>query len=415
MEVETGFEPVYGDLQSPASPLGHSTTVRLSHIENNGADDGVRTRDLNLGKVPRYQLRYVRMWVKVSAGGECAPISRKGRPKVGAMKEIFWMNGLSATEILEVVNSPDALDRDGFWALHVTYEGEWTCARLGNIQEKPFAHYKWIVDSSPWNSSHSEEEYIEYVESIRNSIVDGDVYQVNACRLLQRKIQLPDDGLRGLFAVMQKNNPAPFASYFNIGEIEVASASPERFLELKTINGKIQLTSSPIKGTSRIPEFGEKDRAENIMIVDLMRNDLGEISESGSIEVPRLLDIEEHPGLFHLVSDVIGTLSTPLSKISEILPAGSISGAPKSAAKKIITTHENQRGSYCGILGYIRRENGEITGQLSVGIRLFFVKNGDLCFGTGAGITWASDSRGEWEETKLKAERLIAIADGRHE
>jgi len=149
------------------------------------------------------------------------------------------------------------------------------------------------------------------------------------------------------------------------------------------------------------------------MIVDLMRNDFGRICESGSVKVTELFRTEKHPGLRHLVSDVTGTLTGQMrwSQILEALaPAGSISGAPKSAALRIINTHEQvMRGPYCGAIGWVQGDRAEIA----VGIRTFWRTNKDvLHFGTGAGITWASDAGAEWEETRLKANHLLSIAGG---
>jgi para-aminobenzoate synthetase component 1 len=150
--------------------------------------------------------------------------------------------------------------------------------------------------------------------------------------------------------------------------------------------------------------------AENVMIVDLMRNDLGAICKNGSVSVPRLLASEPHPGLVHLVSDIEAELRDEItwSEIfSSLQPPGSISGAPKSSAVSVINEHESARGPYCGALGWVQGDQCE----LSVAIRIFF-KDELLRFGTGAGITWSSDAASEWEETQLKARRLISIAGG---
>jgi para-aminobenzoate synthetase component 1 len=148
------------------------------------------------------------------------------------------------------------------------------------------------------------------------------------------------------------------------------------------------------------------------MIVDLMRNDLGQICIPGSIAVPDLLRDEEHPGLSHLVSDVTGQLQDGVTWkeiLDALLPAGSISGAPKSAAKRIISELEAvPRGPYCGALGWVHGDQA----VLSVAIRIFWREADYLHFGTGAGITWSSDARAEWEETQLKGERLISIVGG---
>jgi para-aminobenzoate synthetase component 1 len=205
-----------------------------------------------------------------------------------------------------------------------------------------------------------------------------------------------------------KNNPAPWASYFEAPGLMIASASPELFLS--RIGSMVK--SSPIKGTqpTNSHTFGSKDQAENVMIVDLMRNDLGQICKSGTVEVPRLLSSEEHPGLQHLVSDVEGELLDNISWreiLTALSPPGSVSGAPKSSATQVIATNEIPRGPYCGALGWVEGNHG----VLSVAIRTFW-KDSHLNFGTGAGITWGSDASAEWEETQLKARRLISIAGG---
>jgi para-aminobenzoate synthetase component 1 len=146
------------------------------------------------------------------------------------------------------------------------------------------------------------------------------------------------------------------------------------------------------------------------MIVDLMRNDLGKICINGSVEVTRLLASEDHPGLQHLVSDVEGDLHQGISwaNIFEALsPPGSVSGAPKSSALSVIHENEKARGPYCGALGWVQGDRA----ALSVAIRIFW-KDQKIHFGTGAGITFSSDSSNEWNETELKADRLVKIASG---
>ena len=232
-------------------------------------------------------------------------------------------------------------------------------------------------------------------------------YQVNACRQLSVPIE-GERTLRGLFSQILINNPAPWAAYLEIPGLNIASASPELFLKR---TGECVRTS-PIKGT-QLPgqsHFGAKDIAENVMIVDLMRNDFGAICENGSVSVPRLLASEPHPGLVHLVSDIEGELRHGISWdeiISSLHPPGSISGAPKSSAISVIQNNELARGPYCGTLGWVQGKSCEI----SVAIRIFW-KDDALRFGTGAGITWGSDPSDEWEETQLKARRLISIAGG---
>ena len=316
------------------------------------------------------------------------------------------MGGRLATDLIEVSHDPVCLEDGGFWAVSTTFENEFTAAKFGTVIDAPFPTTSWIPMQGSWSSSLNSDEYIEYVERIREAVADGWVYQVNACRRLAHH----DDGqsLRGLFSEILENNPAPWACYFEVPGVMIASASPELFLSR---NGST-VKSSPIKGTlpTNSQQFGAKDQAENVMIVDLMRNDLGQICKSGTVEVPRLLSSEEHPGLQHLVSDVQGQLLEGISWaqiLTALSPPGSVSGAPKSSATRVISENEIARGPYCGALGWIQGDQA----ALSVAIRIFW-KDSQINFGTGAGITWSSDARAEWEETQLKAKRLISIAGG---
>jgi para-aminobenzoate synthetase component 1 len=318
------------------------------------------------------------------------------------------MGGVLARDLIEVSSDPSCLADGDFWAISTTYEGEFRAAKFKTITTESFPTVSTTARvSGKWESGTSESEYIKYVEKIREEIASGGVYQVNACRRLSIKSSATLDLA---FANILKSNPAPFASYLRFSDMEIASASPELFL---TRDGD-QIKTSPIKGTKRSvsEKFGNKDRAENIMIVDLMRNDLGQICIPGSIAVPDLLRDEDHPGLSHLVSDVTGQLRSGITWaeiFTALLPAGSISGAPKSAAKRIISESEpTARSTYCGVLGWVHGDQA----VLSVAIRTFWRESEFIHFGTGAGITWSSDARAEWEETQLKAERLISIIGG---
>ena len=316
------------------------------------------------------------------------------------------MNGRLATGLTEISDDPRSLEDGGFWAVTTTFEGQFRAAKFEEVIDAPFPVTDWNLVEGKWHSSTSEAAYVNYVKRIQELIAQGWVYQVNACREIS--IDIDDRNLRGLFSAILKNNPAPWSSYLEIPGINIASASPELFLK----RAATMVKTSPIKGTAPVGvhEFGLKDRAENVMIVDLMRNDLGQICKTGSVKVPRLLSTEEHPGLVHLVSDIEGELREQISWaeiINSLSPAGSISGAPKSSAISVISENESKRGAYCGVLGWVQ---GDLC-ELSVAIRIF-TKDDKLRFGTGAGITWASNPEAEWEETQLKARRLIAIAGG---
>jgi len=316
-----------------------------------------------------------------------------------------------ATEFIEVSSDPDVLNDGNFWAVATTFEGDLTFIRFAKITKAEFPQIDWAPSQiDKWRTTLDREGYCTYVENIRNAIAEGNVYQVNACRQIFH--ESVKGSLAGLFSQILLHNPAPFASYLSIPGLEIASASPELFLSRE---GK-KIKTSPIKGTKKLGSavFGDKDQSENIMIVDLMRNDLGQICEAGSIDVENLLRSEEHPGLTHLVSDVVGNIKSDVtwSQIFKAtLPPGSVSGAPKSSALTLISTQEKSpRSYYCGALGWVHGDRA----VLSVAIRTFFKTSDDvLRFGTGAGITWGSEPHAEWEETELKARKLISIAGGK--
>jgi para-aminobenzoate synthetase component I len=218
----------------------------------------------------------------------------------------------------------------------------------------------------------------------------------------------------GLAALLARGNPAPHAGLLRLPGIEVVSASPETYL----CRDGDRITSRPIKGTGRTAaDMAEKDAAENVMIVDLVRNDLGRISRTGSVTVPALLAVETHPGLAHLVSTVSGLLVEGVGWpeiFAATFPPGSVTGAPKSSALTLIRALEPvPRGAYCGAFGWVDADTR--TADLAVAIRTFARADGMLTFGTGAGITWGSDPEAEWQETELKASLLLRLASRRDE
>lgn len=308
-------------------------------------------------------------------------------------------------------HEPSVLDGSGWWAVVHTYEGEFTAARFATVTERDLPPGRWKgVDEGEWSTSMSRTEYVDAVESVRASIAAGDVYQANICRVLSADIPADAD-LAGLAAALHHLHPAPHAGSVVLPEFDVGvvSASPELFLRKK----ERILESSPIKGTARrVEELLDKDSAENVMIVDLVRNDLGRVCEPGSINVPSLLTVEPHPGLVHLVSTVRGILRPDVGWeqiLAATFPPGSITGAPKSSALRIIDELEpTPRGPYCGAVGWVDADAG--TAELAVGIRTFWAEGDTLKFGTGAGITWGSDAQAEWDETVLKADRLLHVA-----
>ncbi|HSO65348.1 MAG TPA: chorismate-binding protein [Ornithinibacter sp.] len=310
----------------------------------------------------------------------------------------------------------------GFWVVVLTFEGHLTAVRMDQVtQEAPphpsAADAAWPALVGEWRTSLDRTAYVTGVEEIRARVAAGTVYQVNLCRVLEH--DLPEDAsVAALGARLAVGNPAPYAATIDLPEagLEVACASPEAYL----LRRGERITSRPIKGTARtVGGLLAKDYAENVMIVDLVRHDLGHVSRPGTVEVDHLCRVEEHPGLVHLVSDVSGRLRAGTSwqeVLAASFPPGSVSGAPKHTALLAIADLEPvPRGPYCGAVGWVDADRDEA--ELAVGIRTFWAARDPagrrvLRFGTGAGITWASDAVGEWEETELKAARLMGLAAG---
>ena len=317
--------------------------------------------------------------------------------------------GYLYTDLQELTNDPRSLDEAGRWIVVQTFEGRLTCARFATVRPLVAGAPAWTPVTGPWTSSLDRDQYIDAVERVRERIAAGDVYQVNVCRILATGLDDPPD-LFALAVTLSRGNPAPYSATVNLpsGRVWVASASPELFLRR---DGDV-ITSGPIKGTAKTPDgLTGKDRAENVMIVDLVRNDLGQVAVTGSVDVPDLLAVEEHPGLVHLVSRVRARLrlgTTWAELLDATAPAGSITGAPKSSALRIIAELEPvPRGVYCGAVGWVDAD--KMQGVLAVAIRTFEWSDGRLLLGTGAGITWGSDAAREWEETELKVSRLIDV------
>ncbi|MFF7182466.1 chorismate-binding protein [Streptomyces sp. NPDC008121] len=331
--------------------------------------------------------------------------------------------GLVATDLRDVTSDPEALDSAGFWAVSADFEGRLTCARFGDVRTEPVPRPvpgAWRGPAAgDWTSSLDRSAYTAGVRRIREHIARGEVYQANLCRVLSAPLPEPEGAdVDALTALLARGNPAPYAGTIRLPAhgVEIATASPE--LYLRRDGGTVE--SGPIKGTGRTAEdLLEKDHAENVMIVDLVRNDLGRVCATGSVTVPDLCVVEPHPGLVHLVSTVRGELDVKAGwreLLDATFPPGSVTGAPKSSALRIIEALETSpRGPYCGGIGWVDADRR--TAELAVGIRTFWIDRAEglLRFGTGAGITWGSDPEREWAETELKASRLLAVASGTYE
>jgi para-aminobenzoate synthetase component 1 len=265
-------------------------------------------------------------------------------------------------------------------------------------------------------SSLEQDEFEAGVRSIIGLVEAGECYQVNLTRRLEW--DHPADGI-ALHRALMAANPAPHAGLLVLPRpdgppVTIASASPERFLAWQGS----EVETRPIKGTgtdaARLAASA-KDRAENVMIVDLARNDLGRVCEFGSIEVPARFEPEQHPGLWHLVSTVRGTRRADVglgALVRATFPPASVTGAPKPRVLQAIEDLEPvRRGVYCGATGWIDTERG--TGDLAVAIRTFTIADGTTSLGVGGGIVADSDPAAEWRETELKAARLLVAAGAR--
>ncbi|MEZ5424560.1 MAG: anthranilate synthase component I family protein, partial [Pyrinomonadaceae bacterium] len=275
------------------------------------------------------------------------------------------------------------------------------------------------------STAFTKPEYVTAVRKIQDEIRSGNTYQTN---IVQRfTAELGGLDAQAIFSRLRRDHPAAFAAFIQRKNSTVVSASPERFFRIRS--GLIE--ASPIKGTA--PRVGNqaidsktrdqllhsrKDLAENTMIVDLLRNDLGRVCEFGSVKVTKLCAVEEHPTLFHLVSTIVGRLrseATFSDGIRALFPCGSITGAPKISTMKIIDRLEKlPRGLSMGAIGYsipaeFRTEGSRLSAGVdtSVAIRTMTITDGIASFSTGGGIVSDSQPEVEYAEMLLKAKALL--------
>lgn len=259
----------------------------------------------------------------------------------------------------------------------------------------------------------SSTDYINAVHEAQKAIYEGDIYEVNLSHQLHANFS---GSPLELFEFMFNRGPVPYAAYLQTGDVQVCCASPERFLRK---SGRI-LTSDPIKGTrarGESPEAdmkiveelrsSEKDRAENLMIVDLVRHDMSQIAVPGSVKVPTLFDVQTFGTVHQLVSRVESELRTdvrPEAALAACFPMGSMTGAPKISAMDYIESLETyKRGLYSGAIGYFDPE-GDFN--FNVVIRSAIIKGQELWYSAGGAITSDSDPQQEWEETLVKVRAL---------
>jgi aminodeoxychorismate synthase component I len=267
---------------------------------------------------------------------------------------------------------------------------------------------------------HSKQSYLELINKAKEHIKTGDVFQL--CLTNQIHIEHAADALK-TFMTLRESNPAPYGGYLKLGGVEIVSSSPEQFLKVSS-TGKA--SSKPIKGTrprsqdlaedARIANElanNEKERAENLMIVDLMRNDLGRVCEADSVTVEKLFDIESYATVHQLVSHVTGTLKAGQSATSALaacFPGGSMTGAPKIRAVEILQSLESgPREIYSGAFGYLGFDG---SADFAMTIRTLVFEGTSATLGVGGGITIDSDPESEFEETMLKSKALLEALGG---
>jgi para-aminobenzoate synthetase component 1 len=267
-------------------------------------------------------------------------------------------------------------------------------------------------------SSFTHRAYLDAVARVREYILAGDIFQANLSQRFEGPLAEPTFDL---YLRLRRRNAAPFAAYINLGDFAVLSASPERFLRLD--ENRRHVETRPIKGTrprglgpmhdaalGRALSESDKDRAENVMIVDLLRNDLSRVCRPGTVRVPELFALEQHPTVHHLVSTVMGELEPgtgPVDLLRAAFPGGSITGAPKVRAMEIIAELEpTRRGVYCGSIGYISSTGAM---DMSIVIRTYVALRGRVYFQAGGGIVADSDPEQEYRETLDKARALIDV------
>ena len=263
-------------------------------------------------------------------------------------------------------------------------------------------------------SNHSKDSFTDIVKKAQHHIKEGNIYQVNLSHRFEASYTgHPID----IYKSLRKTSPAPYAAYMKTDSHHILSSSPEQFFQ---INGGL-IQTRPIKGTiakgktssedeknKKALQSSSKEKAELLMITDLLRNDIGKICETGSVKVPDLHRLENYSHVHHLVATIQGTLKKNTSMkdiIHAMFPGGSITGAPKYRAMEIIAELEiENRGYYTGTLGYWSCNN---NADFNILIRSIFCNKDRLRFDVGSGITASSDPNAEWEETLAKAEGMI--------
>ncbi|MBY8041149.1 aminodeoxychorismate synthase component 1 [Vibrio fluvialis] len=286
---------------------------------------------------------------------------------------------------------------------------------LADSNQKPLAPFAL---SSPWQSNMTPNSYREKFTQVQEYLLSGDCYQINLAQRFQAHYQ----GSEWLaYLKLEQFNLAPFSAFIRTEQGAILSVSPERFLqvkdriiETKPIKGTRPRSGDPVVDAANAAELAqaEKDQAENLMIVDLLRNDIGRVAKPGSVHVPKLFDIESFPAVHHLVSTIRAELDSQYDcadLLRACFPGGSITGAPKVRAMEIIEELEpHRRSAYCGSIGYISRHGRMDT---SITIRTLVAQNQQLYAWAGGGVVADSQCEAEYQETLDKLSRILPVLE----
>lgn len=335
-------------------------------------------------------------------------------------------------EVVHVFKQMEEYQQKGYYlAGYVSYEaasafdeklsthrkGSLPLVIMGVFEEVQLANQKDFEAANPayaavnWKVTTTKQQYQQQIASIKSAIAKGDTYQVNYTIRMKADGPVKPDAL---YEQLTKAQQANYCAHLQIGEYQIISASPELFFEQK----KQFVRTKPMKGTikrgkteaedsrnKRKLAESEKDRAENVMIVDLLRNDLSKIAVLGSVQVPKLFEIEKYPTVYQMTSTITAELKDRIGILDifkALFPCGSITGAPKQSTMEIIKQLEDSpREIYCGSIGFITPNQEAL---FNVAIRTAWMEEGQSAtYGIGGGITWDSQAEGEYEEALAKA------------
>lgn len=308
------------------------------------------------------------------------------------------------------------------WAVVVDHQTEQASLIGQNIDqawqwlEQQAAPEESAFSVAPWQSNMTKAQYCEKFAQVQEYLRSGDCYQIN----LTQRFNAPYSGSEWqAYNLLEQANSAPFSAFIRLEQGAILSVSPERFLqvngdkiETKPIKGTRPRSTDPVRDAELAQELAnaEKDQAENLMIVDLLRNDVGRVAKPGTVKVPKLFDIESFPAVHHLVSTIEAQLDPKYSQIEMLraaFPGGSITGAPKIRAMEIIEELEPHRRSvYCGSIGYVSRHGRMDT---SITIRTLIACHQQLYVWAGGGLVADSQADDEYQETLDKLSRILPV------